>query len=146
MSNTDVSTSVELQPYIFFYGRCEEALKFYKDVFGGNYDVRRFSDMPSGSSEMPMPPNYETKVMHATFNGPGFTFMASDGPGEKQIDPDEGNICLSVSTSDRAAGQRFFEKLSQGGKVNTPFGPVFWGGMFGDVVDKFGTEWMVSTQ
>jgi PhnB protein len=146
MANTNVTTTIELQPYMYFYGHCEEALKFYKDVFGGDYDVRRFREMASGASGMPVPAGFEDKVMHSTFTGPGFAFMASDGASEKTSDPDAGNICLSVSTADRTAGQRIFARLAEGGKVNTPFGEVFWGGTFGSVVDRFGIEWMVSTQ
>jgi PhnB protein len=143
MTSTNLQTTVELQPYIFFYGRCEEALDFYRDIFGGEYELRRFDEMPSN---VQTPAGFTKKVMHATYNGPGFSFMASDGNGEKTIDPEDGNISLSISLSDREAGRRICDRLAEGGSVKMPFQEAFWGGMFATVLDKFGTEWMISTQ
>jgi PhnB protein len=123
---------MQLEPYIFFYGRCEEALAFYKSVFGGEYDAQPMQDAPN-------------RVMHATFKGPGFQFMASDGQGEKAVNPQEGNIALSIGVNDKAEGEKIFNALAAGGNVNMPFGPAFWGGNFGVLTDKFGTEWMISS-
>ena len=91
------------------------------------------------------PPEERDKVMHATFKGPGFTFMCSDGRERKAtIDPDEGNIDLSLATKDAAEGERVFKALSEGGKVTMPLDKVPWGGTFGQLVDPFGVEWMIS--
>lgn len=134
---------MQLEPYIYFYGRCEEALAFYKSIFGGEYDIHRFEGSPMAEN---MPPEARNGVMHAAFNGPGFRFMASDGPGPKQFDPESGNIALSMSIKERADGERIFGKLAEGGNVRVPFGPAFWGGTFGVVTDKFGTEWMIAAE
>ena len=133
---------MELVPYIFFYGRCEEALEFYKSVFGGSYEMMRNSDSPSQEHT---PPGFGNKVMHSSFTGGGVSFMASDGSEEKPVDSEAGNIALSVTTKDAAEGERLFKALSDGGKVSLPLGEAFWGGRFADVVDRFGTEWMIST-
>ncbi len=134
---------MQLEPYVFFYGRCEEALQFYKSAIGGDYELNRFEGSPMADQ---VPPDFRNKVMHATFKGRGFSFMASDGQPGKTVDPEAGNISLSLATDDRAEAQRVFDALAQGGKVTMPFADVFWGGRFGQVVDRFGTEWMITSQ
>lgn len=134
-----------LEPYVFYYGRCEEALEFYKSVFGGSYDISRNSDIPSEVPMPEMPSDWKNKVMHSTFKAPGFQFMASDGrPPAKAIDPDQGNISLSIGLDSAADGERIVKALAAGGgKVDMPFEDAFWGGKFGQVTDKFGVEWMI---
>jgi PhnB protein len=135
--STSVSetTTMELQPYIFFYGRSQEALDFYKSVLGGSYEAT--------------PQEGSVKIMHATFTAPGLSFMCSDGRPEqdgKRIDPDEGNVSLSLGVPDKAQGDRIFAALSHGGKVLMPLADAPWGdGRFGVIHDRFGLEWMVTT-
>ena len=133
--------ATHLVPYIFLYGRCEEALEFYKSVFGGSYEMMRVKDSPVASE---MPPDAGNSVMHASFTADTIAFMASDGREVKAVDPDAGNICLSLSLEDGARGERIFNALAAGGKVGMPIDKAFWGGRFGMLVDKFGTEWMVT--
>ena len=132
---------MQLEPYVFFYGRCEEALEFYKGALGGTYEMQRVAGSPAESH---LPPGSGNRVMHATFHGDGFEFMASDGQNDKPIDPDAGNISLSLAASDGAEGERIFGTLSEGGKVTMPLGEAFWGGRFGMLVDRFGVEWMIT--
>jgi PhnB protein len=132
--------ATKLAPYIFFYGRCEEALEFYKSVFGGSYEMMRVRDTPMASE---MPPEAANSVMHASFTTDEIRFMASDGQSVKAVDPDAGNISLSLEFDDAARGEKIFNGLAAGGKVGMPVGPAFWGGRFGMLTDKFGTEWMV---
>jgi PhnB protein len=132
--------ATNLVPYIFFYGRCEEALEFYKSVFGGTYEMMRVSDTPMASE---MPPDSGNRVMHASFTADGVAFMASDGRDSKAVDPDAGNISLSLSFDDAATGERIFNALAEGGKIGMPIDKAFWGGRFGMLTDKFGSEWMV---
>jgi PhnB protein len=133
---------MQLEPYIFFYGRCEEALDFYKSAIGGTYELNRFEGSPMADQ---VPADMRNKVMHASFKGDGFSFMASDGDLSKQLDPEEGNISLSIGISDAVQAERVFNALAQGGTVKMPFADAFWGGKFGTVLDKFGTEWMVTS-
>jgi PhnB protein len=133
---------MQLVPYIFFYGRCAEALDFYKGILGGNYEMMRVGESPMKDQ---MPPGTENLVMHASFTGGGVSFMASDGREVKTIDPDAGNISLSLTTDDRAEGDRLFAALSAGGKVTMPLSDAFWGGRFGVTVDRFGNEWFLSS-
>lgn len=133
--------ATQLVPYIFFYGRCEEALEFYKSVFGGSYELMRVGDTPVAGE---MPPDARNSVMHASFTADGIAFMASDGRDVKTVDPDAGNISLALSFDDAARGERVFNALAAGGKIGMPVDDAFWGGRFGMVTDKFGSEWMVT--
>ena len=132
---------MELQPYMFFYGRCAEALEFYKKTFNGTYEAMRVKDSPMRDE---MPAGSDDLIMHASFKSAGVSFMAADGRDIKAVDPEAGNIALSLEATDTSEGERVFKALSEGGKVNMPIGEAFWGGRFGMVVDKFGTEWMMT--
>jgi PhnB protein len=148
MTGTDnVSSKVatlELAPYIFFYGRSEEALDFYKKVLGGTYELQRNTEAPPEMTEQ-ISADWRNKVMHASFRAPGVAFYASDGRESRKIDPEEGNISLAINVTDAAEGQRVFDALSQGGKVTMPLQDAFWGGKFGILHDRFGIEWMMTT-
>lgn len=134
---------MQLEPYIFFYGRCEEALEFYKRALGGDYEVTRFEGSPMADQ---VPPDFRNKIMHSTFNGNGFSFMAADGQPGKTLKADEGNVSLSLAASDTAEAERIFNALAEGGNVMMPFGDAFWGGKFGVLTDKFSTEWMITAR
>ncbi|HEX3549913.1 MAG TPA: VOC family protein [Candidatus Elarobacter sp.] len=133
--------ATELKPYIFFYGRCAEALAFYESVFGGSSEIMRVGDSPAKEH---MPPGSDSAVMHASFTGDDVAFFASDGREQKAVDPEAGNIALALSFDDAARGERIFAALGDGGNVEIPIGPAFWGGRFGSVADKFGTVWMMT--
>jgi PhnB protein len=135
---------MQLRPYIFFYGRCQEALDFYTKIFGGNYEAMRNADAPADVKEH-MPPGSENGVMHASFTSDKVAFMCSDGRDVKAIDPDAGNISLALTVS-TAEGERVFNALADGGKVTMPFADAFWGGKFGMVNDRFGNEWMINAE
>jgi PhnB protein len=133
---------MRLEPYLFFYGRCEEALEFYKGALNGEYDLTRVGDSPAAEH---MPPGSENRVMHASFRAGELRFMASDGREQKPVDPDAGNISLSIEADDTATGDRIFNALAEGGTVSMPMDAAFWGGRFGMLVDRFGIEWMVTS-
>jgi len=134
--------ATHLVPYIFFYGRCEQALEFYKSVFGGSYEMMRVKDSAVANQ---MPPDAGDRVMHASFTADGFSFLCSDGREVKTIDPDAGNTSLALGATDRVEGERVFKALSDGGKVTMPLDDAFWGGRFGMFVDRFGNEWMITS-
>jgi PhnB protein len=133
--------ATQLVPYIFLYGRCEEALEFYKGLLGGSYEIMRVADSPMASE---MPPGSGNRVMHASFTAGEIAFMASDGRDLKPVDSDAGNVSLSLTLEDGARGEQIFKALAEGGNIGMPLDAAFWGGRFGIVTDKFGTEWMLS--
>lgn len=141
MTTTGTDRITALRPYVFFYGRCEEALEFYKRVFGGSYELQRNSEAPS---EEHVASDFRNKVMHASFTAPGISFFASDGREAKTVDPEEGNVSLAIDVEGADAGQQLFDALCEGGTAAVPFGDAFWGGKFGMVNDRFGTQWMIT--
>lgn len=134
---------MQLDAYLHIAGgRCEEALEFYKSVFGGSFDVSRFGDGPPGHD---MPADWKNKVMHSTFKGDGITFMASDGMSGSNQSASDSNVSLTISTKDVSEGERIFNGLASGGTVEMPFEKTFWGATFGMLVDRFGIHWMVNS-
>jgi PhnB protein len=129
---------MQLSPYIFFQGTCEEALNFYVDVFGGEIvSLNRFEGSPiEGDAAM----DDKNKVMHATFKTGDWTFMAADGSDPRPA----GNVALSLATEDEAEGDRIFAGLSAGATITMPMETVFWGGKFGMLTDRYGVMWMIS--
>lgn len=132
---------MQLEPYLFFHGRCEEALNFYKECLRGEIvGINRFAGSPM---EQDVDAQYRDKVMHASFEAGEVKFMASDGrPGSAPNGDDD--IALSLATSDDAEGERVFNALAEGGEVTMPLREAFWGGKFGSLTDRFGVQWMVS--
>lgn len=130
-------------PYCFFYGICEEALAFYRVVFGGTYELQRNDTGPLMGD---VPPNFRGKVMHAKFMVGGRTlFFASDGLNAKHIAPEASNVAIMIETVERAESDHLFTALSSGGTVIMPLKEEFWGGRLGVVSDRFGIEWILSS-
>ncbi|MGA8797083.1 MAG: VOC family protein [Candidatus Cybelea sp.] len=132
---------MQLEPYLFFHGRCEEALNFYKDCLRGEIvGINRFAGSPMESQ---VDPSFKDKVMHASFVAGDVKFMASDGQPGPEADGED-DIALSLATNDAGEGERVFAALAEGGKVGMPMEEAFWGGKFGSLTDRFGVQWMVS--
>ena len=131
-----------VQPYLFFAGRCEEALAFYKSHLGATIDVlMRHSDSPDPHPPGMLTPGFENKVMHTTFRIGSSTLMASDGCDEKsKFD----GFRLSLAVATEAEADRVFAALSDLGTVQMPLTKTFWSPRFGMVTDRFGVGWMVT--
>lgn len=130
-----------LQPYLFFDGRCEEALAFYRQALGAEVQMlMRFKDAPP--SDPPMtPPEAAEKIMHACFQIGDAMVMASDG--SCQGAPKFDGFALSLTVPNPAEADRAFAALSDGGQVRMPLGETFFSPRFGMVADRFGVSWMV---
>jgi PhnB protein len=134
---------MQLEPYLLFSGNCEEALNFYKEIFGGTIEgLSRWSEMPPNENGPQVTPETANRVMHATFRSPGVSFMASDASPGKTYG--EGPITLSLGTTDLAEAERVFNALAGGGNVEVPMTDMFWGAKFGMLTDKYGIDWMVN--
>ncbi|HZW11428.1 MAG TPA: VOC family protein [Phycisphaerales bacterium] len=131
-----------IQPYLFFGGRCEEALGFYREALGAEVEMMmRFSESPEPAQPGMVPPGYENKVMHSSFRVGGSTIMASDGCGEEGAYQGF-SLAITVDTIEQA--DRTFAALSKGGTVTMPLTKTFWAPKFGMLTDRFGVAWMVS--
>lgn len=132
--------------YLTYDGNCEEAFTYYKSVFGGEYDhLGRFSDMPE-DPKYPISKEDKEKIMHVSLPISKETYlMGSDVGGGWSADYKEGNnFSISINADSKDEADRLFAALSDGGKVIMPMGTTFWGSYFGNFVDKFGIQWMIS--
>ncbi len=133
---------MQIQPYLFFNGRCEEAIEFYRHALGAEVEMMmRFKDNPDPMPPGMLAPGFENKVMHASVRIGGAVMMASDGMavGETNFK----GFSLSIDAPDAAAVDRLFNALAEGGSVTMPAGKTFWSPWFGMVTDRFGVGWMV---
>jgi len=125
-----------LNPYLNFYGRCTEAMNFYKEAFGGELFIQLAGDSPVKDQ---VPAELHNQVMHSHLKGGSIEIMASDMAPTQPI---EGNtVYLALICKDEAEVQSHFQKLSEGGKVEQPLTKAFFG-WFGSLEDKFGKHWM----
>ena len=130
---------MQVQPYLNFNGRCEEALAFYGKALGAKIErVMHFKDSPDPSM---VSPGSENKVMHSSFRVGDAIVMASDGrcQGETNFQ----GISLTLTVPDEAEAEQRFTALSDGGQVQMPLTKTFFSPSFGMVADRFGVTWMV---
>ena len=131
-----------IQPYLFFGGRCEEAIEFYRKGLGAQLEMLMYhKDSPDAPPPGMLQPGFENKVMHATFHIGGTTLMASDGCEEGLS---FNGFMLSLAIPTEAEAKRAFTALAEGGLVNMPLAKTFWSPCFGMLTDRFGIGWMVS--
>jgi PhnB protein len=131
-----------VQPYLFFDGRTEEALDYYRKTLGAEViSLMRFKENPDQGANTKVPPNSGDKVMHASFRIGDTTLMASDGYNQGKPNFQGFSLSLGVAT-EKEAEQRF-NALADGGKVQMPLGKTFFSSRFGMVADRFGVSWMV---
>lgn len=134
-------TGTTITPYLFFGGRCEEAIEFYKAALGAETEMlMRFSDSPEPPPPGMLEAGFENKVMHASFRVRGITIMASDGC-DSQSKFDGFRLALAVPAE--ADAKTAFDALAAGGSVQMPLTKTFWSPCYGMVTDKFGVGWMV---
>jgi PhnB protein len=135
-------TGTTITPYLFFGGRCEEALEFYRKALGAEVEMlMRFNESPDPTPPGMLQAGFEKKVMHATFRVRGVPLMASDGCNEKStLD----GFRLSLALPTEADARRAFDALADGGSVQMPMGKTFWSPCFGMLIDPFGLGWMVT--
>lgn len=134
---------MEVQVYLFFNGRCAEALEFYKKAIGAEVlTLMRFKDSPEPPQPGMIPPGSEDKIMHASVRIGNSIVMASDGRCEGQSGFQ--GFALSLSLANEAETNRVFAALAEGGQVQMPLAKTFWSPRFGMLSDRFGVGWMVS--
>ncbi len=133
---------MQVQPYLFFDGRCEEAIEFYKKSLGAEVTMlMRFKDSPEPAQPGMHPPGSENKVMHAEIRIGQTTISLSDGRcmGQPKFD----GFALTLIVANESDAQRTFKSIGEGGQVQMPLTKTFFSPAFGMVADKFGVSWMV---
>lgn len=135
---------MQVQPYLYFHGRCEEAVEFYRTALGAEaIELMRFTDAPDPVPHGVLPPGFERKIMHGVFRLGDTTVMVSDGTRDTSAGFQGFSLAIIVPTE--AEADRVFAALSAGGQVDMPLGKTFWSARFGTVTDRFGVSWMVNT-
>jgi PhnB protein len=118
---------MEIQPYLYFDGRCEEAIAFYSEALGAT-----------------IPAHVADKIMHATLAIGSTHVLMADSGGEQKIS--HSGFSLSVTADDVASGEKYFNALAHDGTISMAFQKTFWTEGFGMLVDKFGVPWMVNVR
>jgi PhnB protein len=132
-----------IQPYLFFNGRCEQALEFYRKALGAEVEmIMRYKENPEPPQPGMVPPGFENKIMHSSFRVGQTTVMASDGCSADNASFQ--GFFLSLSVPSETEADHAFAALADGGQVRMPLTKTFWSPRFGMVVDRFGIGWMIS--
>ena len=132
---------MRVEPYVYFQGRCEEALEFYRGAIDADGTVvARFGDIPGSQAG----PGAEDKVAHAVLRIGDTVVLASDGQGVGTAD--FSGFSLSLTASDDAEAERLFAALSDGGSVQVPIAATPFASRLGLVADRFGVPWTVVSQ
>ena len=133
---------MQIQPYLFFDGSCEEAIEFYKSAVGARVEMlMRNKEAPEQPPPGTLAPGSENKVMHAAVRIGDSTVLASDGHCTGK--PSFQGFSLSLTVASESEAKQKFEALSAGGKVTMPLNKTFFSPAFGMLADKFGVQWMV---
>ena len=133
---------MQIQPYLFFDGRCEEALDFYKAAAGAKVEMlMRYKENPDRGDGSMEPPGAADKVMHASFKIGDTLILASDGhcTGKPRFD----GFSLAISVKGEAEADKTYAALAKGGEASMPLTKTFFSPKFGMLRDKFGVNWMV---
>lgn len=133
-----------MHPYLVFNGNGQEAIRFYENALDAKVlNVQRFGDMP-GNPETPTPDAVKELVLNAHLKVGETDLMLSDTfPGQEYSVGT--NVTIALMTNDTEKTKEAFEKLQDGGQVKFPLQPTFWSPLYGQVVDKFGVLWQIST-
>ena len=133
-----------IEPYLFFNGRCEEAIEFYKKTLGAEtLMIMRYKESPEPPPPGMVPAGWDEKIMHSSLRIGNANLMASDGCSEGG--KFEG-FSLSLSVANESEARKKFDALAQGGQVQMPLGKTFWSPCFGMVSDRFGISWMIGVE
>jgi len=131
-----------VQSYLFFDGRCEEAIDFYRGALDAEVTILlRFKDNPEPAQPGMVPPGSDNKVMHAALRIGETIVMASDG--RCQGKPTFQGVALTLTVATEVEAERRFAALADAGKVTMPLAKTFFSPCFGMLSDRFGVSWMV---
>lgn len=133
---------MQLNPYLFFNGQCEEAFKHYTKCLGGNIEALHTYDEAPSEDESPC--NMPGKIMHARLRIGDWVLMGSDSPAEYYEKPQGFSVTLGID--DPAEAERVFDALAEGGTVHMQLQQTFWALRFGMLMDRFGIPWMVNCE
>lgn len=133
---------MQINPYLFFNGKCEAAFRFYEKALGGKVvAMMTYGESPDPSQT---PPEMKKSIMHARLTVGDMVLMGSDAPPNRFDQPK--GFSVSIGVKEPAEADRIFAALAKGGTVRMPIGETFWAHRFGMLVDQYGTPWMINCE
>jgi len=135
---------LNINAYLHFMGKTEEAMNFYKSILGGEFTIfGRFRDVPGAEN---MNPEDQKKIMHISLTTKnGIVIMVTDSLESMGQQVNLGNnVHLCIQAESETEVDKLFAALSAGGKVEMPVNKTFWGAYFGMCQDKYGVQWMIN--
>ena len=133
---------MQINPYLFFTGQCEEAFRFYEKLLGGKIEVMMAHEGTPAADAVP--PEWLKKILHARLVVGDQVLMASDAPPGRQAKPQ--GFSVSLNLKDEVEAERIFKGLAEGATVTMSFQQTFWAKRFGMLTDRFGIPWMVNCE
>ena len=133
---------MQMNPYLYFDGNCEEAFKFYERVLGAKItNMMTHEGTPAAEH---VSAEWRSKIIHARLTIGDQVLMASDAPpGSFQK---QAGFSISLGTTDPAEAERIYHALAENGKETMPIAETFWAARFGMLVDRFGIPWMINCE
>lgn len=131
---------MQLAPYLYFDGNCEEAFRTYERVLGGK--IEAMIPHAGTPAEQAVPAEWQQKIIHARLAVGDAVLMGSDSP--PAFSEPRSGFSVSIGVDDPAEAERIFKALSEGGEIRMPFEQTFFARRFAMFVDRFGTKWMVN--
>ncbi len=132
----------QLNPYLNFDRNCREAMNFYKDCLGGELFLQTVGEMPEMAAQMPH--DWKDTILHSQLKSGDMVIMGSDMSRDKRLEGNTVHLCIQCNTEEEL--NRFFSKLSAGGKIVEPIADMPWGAKYGALTDKYGKHWMFNFQ
>ena len=133
---------MQLNPYLFLSGQCEEAFAAYQRILGGEITLMlKHAGTPAAGH---VPPEWQDKIMHACLDLGGRKLMGSDAPPGRTKPP--GGFSVQIAADSVAEAERVFAALAEGGEVTMPLQQTFWSERFGMLTDRFGVPWMINCE
>jgi PhnB protein len=134
--------AMQMNPYLYFAGNCEEAFKFYEKVLGAKIDALMTHENTPAAKDAP--PEWQKKILHGRMTIGDQVLMASDAPVEHY--QKQGGFSLNLGFTDPVEAERIYRALAEGGTETMPIAETFWAVKFGMLVDRFGIPWMVNCE
>ncbi len=130
----------QITAYLTFNGNCREAMTFYQECLGGELVFQTVGSSPMADQ---MPPQMKGSILHSSLHHGALVIMASDMCSDKGLIKGT-NVTLCINSTSEEEARNFYALLSAGGDATHPMQPTFWGALFGDLTDQFGTQWMIN--
>ena len=133
---------MQMNPYLFFDGQCEEAFKFYAKLLGGKIVAMMTHEGTPAADQVPA--EWRSKIIHARLAVGDQLLMGSDAPPDHQERPQ--GFSVNVSVQNPAEAERIFHALVENGTATMPIAETFWAVRFGMLTDRFGIPWMINCE